>query len=307
MVLEISGRREDTLWKADTRKEKIEFPFGNKRLGAGEIERRSESSDDVLVEVVRRANPERKDGLVGDNYCVLPKLDVYAVFDGVSMSDSDARSSFLSAKLLEHLWEKKLKQKNKKIDDFSLQEMHDLMLDIVHGLQSGLSMGSKKNSEDYFSTFSMVKIHEGHCLVVSVGDSPVFLQTSKGLEQVTIAHDEIRKGAKDSSGRYLPQSIDELNNQDLNFDRVALQTSQRNPGIIRNNPTSLIGSKGDISVDFYIRELNADDVVLLATDGAAKHLDNLRLNNEDSAQTLADGMLPVFDRQDDATAIVLQY
>ena len=281
--------------------------FGLEKLGPGEIEKKSGSSDTVSFELRRRSSPERKDGLVGDNYCLLPDLDVYAVADGVSESSSDSRSAAGVSKYLEKVWQKNLDKSGKKIDDLSLSEMHDLMLKVVSDLQEIFLRHNKKNPEIFLATtFSMVKMYEEYCLVVSVGDSPVFLQNKEGLEQVTIAQDIIRQGTKDRDGNYLPKSIDELYSAELNFDRVALQTKREEPGIIRNNPTSLLGLEKGFSVDFYIRKLKDGDRVLLATDGAVKTNDNLSLDSKKTLSQVADTLTDNFDGSDDATILILE-
>lgn len=281
--------------------------FGGEELEVGKTERITGSSDIVSFELRRKSNPERKDGRVGDNYCILPDLDVYAVADGVSNSFSDSRSAVGISKYLEKLWQKNLDKSGKEISDLSLQKMHNLMLKVVSDLQEIFLRHNKKNPEMFLATtFSMVKIYEKYCLVVSVGDSPVFLQKKEGIEQITIAQDTIRQGTKDNDGNYLPTSIDELDSAELNFDKRNLQTRQKNPGIIRNNPTSLLGREEGFSIDFYMRKLKDGNKILLATDGAVKANDILSLDSGNTLSQVADTLTDNFDGSDDATILILE-
>lgn len=301
MVLERVGG-ENALWSRDRKKENQFSYRGEKMMKSGEVEKISSPSDNVLVELRRKAKVEREDGLVGDNYLVIPDLDVYAVFDGVSLSSSDATSSYGASKLLE----KKLRQYSSvEINNLSFEDIHDLLLQIVKDLQKSLLEVNKKNTKEFCTTLSMVKIQKDHCFVVSVGDSPVFLQTDDGIEQITIAHDKMREG-KGGDGKRWPSNIDEIENPNLIFDKKELQDKQKNPGILRNNPTSLIGKKEGFVVDFYVRKLEKGTRVLLATDGFVKKNNTLTGDFDDSLSKLADSFVDNFDEDDDATILLLE-
>lgn len=303
MVLERIRSEKDTSWIADKRIEKIPSSYhGEKRLATGEVESTSISSDNILIEMRRQSNPEREDGLVGDNYTMIPDLDVYAVFDGVSLSSSDSTSAYGASKLLEKKWQQ---YANKELENLSLEKIHDLMLKIVQEVQTRLCEINKIESSNFLSTCSMVKIHQGYCLVVSVGDSPVFLQTDQGIEQITIAHDKIREGTKDKNGKRLSSNIDEFVSTDFHFDKKELQIKQKNPGIIRNNPTSFLGRKEGFVVDFYVRQLKKGDRILLASDGAMKKNSNLSLDTEDNLSNMANSLVEDFSSDDDATILLL--
>ncbi|OIO19274.1 MAG: hypothetical protein AUJ23_02300 [Candidatus Magasanikbacteria bacterium CG1_02_32_51] len=177
---------------------------------------------------------------------------------------------------------------------------------VVKDVQTCFFEINKEKSSNFLTTFSMVKIHKGYCLVASVGDSPVFLQTDHDIEQITIAHDKIREGFRDNGGKKLPSSIDELVDTNFNFDKEGLQARQRNPGIIRNNPTSFVGRKEGSAVDFYVRKLEKGNIILLASDGAIENIDKLSMNTKDSLQKVADGLVENFYQDDDATILLLK-
>lgn len=120
-----------------------------------------------------------------------------------------------------------------------------------------IKSSSDKNFYGMGTTFVMALIIDEKVFVANVGDSRMYLKSKSGFYQVT----------KDNS------YVQEL------LERGAITKNQARNHIDRNKITRAIGSEKKIKVDFYIRELEKNDVILLCSDGLSNMLSDSEIES----------------------------
>lgn len=155
----------------------------------------------------------------------------------------------------------------------------------------------KKSSTDlnYYgmgTTFVMALIIEDKVYVANVGDSRMYLKSKTGFYQIT----------RDNS------YVQEL------LERGEITKSQAKTHIDRNKITRAIGSEEKIKVDFYIRELEKKDKLLLCSDGLTNMIadDEIEkiLKDNDDVEKICNYLIEKANKNggfDNITSIVVIY
>ena len=228
--------------------------------------------------IARRRNFDNDVNEVQDNFLIMPGINMYAVFDGASMSDG-ARAAKLAAKAIKTKIEQFLIEKDIRIRELSIDQVKKLLQHVVRFANKELAvrnMNIESSGEKLITTMTLALVIEGKLIVVNVGDSRAyFIPNDTEIEQITVDHDAMRQDAELRKG--FPKEIDEI--KQGRIEASGLRQAQRNPlPFLKNKITNSLGRGAnldeikDFPLDIFVRDVASGDKVLLCSDGITKEL-----------------------------------
>ncbi|PIR94151.1 hypothetical protein COT97_02910 [Candidatus Falkowbacteria bacterium CG10_big_fil_rev_8_21_14_0_10_39_11] len=261
---------------------------GFKEIALGVTEKFVAYGAGTKANILRRRSPETQVDESGDNFLIVPELDLYAVFDGVSQANGAEGARIASTELKKRIEAVKTKIKPK---DMSAEQARKILLALlrsVNGMLSDMNKGKKQN-EKFLTTMTLSMRVGNEMIMVNIGDSRTYYQgLGVLLEQVTVDHDLMRHDLEERKG--ISPVVDEVAGVGVkNIEEIRMAQSRRSP-LLDNRVARLLGqgSRLDFAPDVYVRKVKKGERFLLCSDGITKEVTDENLADSLSSFTHKD-------------------
>ncbi len=187
-----------------------------------------------------------------DSCFVMPKEHIYIVADGVGGSNSgETASNMVVSNIAKEVKKKPLEKQHGDEEIFAyLKECIEQSNRKI--INSGIT---NKENRGMATTVVLCHIREGKGYFANAGDSRAYIYRNRSLRQITEDHSYVNSLLKEGA-----ISLEEAENHEQS-----------------NMITKALGAEKEVKADYYLTDIQSDDIIILCTDGLYNEVDENKI------------------------------